>query len=469
MLCRVRNVWGIALVISLLIGIAMSGAGTGVTAAQEHPIRVLFMHHSTGQGIIQGGSVREGFTARGYEFWDHGYNEEGLVDAAGNWLGVNWDMPGDNTDPDGWYAIFNQPVTSPPSNTFSHMLEYDVIIFKSCFPSAHIYDDFMWAQYQEYYLSIRDVADQHPDKLFVPFTTPPLVPNETDAAAAARARRWAEYLTSDEYLAGHPNIAVFDIFTHAADAQGFLRAEYRGDEWDSHPNDVANAALGPLLVEFVDQAVRDFIPGEAPPPVDLPDAPDGDQPDAPLDDVSPDAVDAVPDAEGLTTVLRLDNLTMEWWDYINMQETVFACDLVPGEQPGDLVLQMTFDIPIEESAGCGFDLFPAPAWANAQGVSFMVRTDQPDLVLRFALAVLDPANPEPSDAAPFEIELHVTSADWTPVVVAWDDLRKVEWFGDAGADVFDPAQVAWLVFDMGHWELPQAGTIWVDDVRLITE
>lgn len=454
---RLSSVWGIVVVIIILMGITMSGVGAGVMAAQERPQRILFMHHSTGLGIIQGGRVREAFTALGYEFWDHGYNEEGLVDAAGNWLGVNWDVPGDNTDPDGWYAIFNQPVTSPPSNTFSHMLEFDVVIFKSCFPSSHIADEWMFEQYQEYYLSIRDVIDQHPDKLFVPFTTPPLVPNETDAAAAARARRWAEYLTSDEYLAGHPNIAVFDVFTHAADADGFLRAEYRADEWDSHPNDIANTALGALLVEYVDQAIRDFVPGEAPLPAAFPDAPV---------DVPPDVV---PDAAGLNTVFYLDNLTMEWWDYTNAVETVFVCDLVPGDQPGDLILQMAFDIPIEESAGCGFDLFPSPAWVDALGMSFMVRTDQPDLVLRFALAVLDPANPDRADAAPFEIEWHITNREWTQVAVTWDELHKAEWFGDAGADVFDPAQVVWLVFDVGYWEMPQVGTIWVDDVRLIAE
>ncbi len=105
-------------------------------AAQDQHVQIIFMHHSTGANLIAQGGVREAFTALGYEFWDHGYNGDGLVDPAGNWLGINWDVPGDNTDQDGWYAVFSQPVTDPPSNTFSHMLQADVIIFKSCFPTS---------------------------------------------------------------------------------------------------------------------------------------------------------------------------------------------------------------------------------------------------------------------------------------------------------------------------------------------
>ncbi len=37
------------------------------------PIRILFMHHSTGANLIREGEVREGLSALGYESWDHGY------------------------------------------------------------------------------------------------------------------------------------------------------------------------------------------------------------------------------------------------------------------------------------------------------------------------------------------------------------------------------------------------------------
>jgi hypothetical protein len=228
-------------------------AASLVSAAS--PIRILFMHHSTGGNLIREGEVREGLAVLGYEFWDHGYNEEGLSDSRGEPTGTRFDVPGDNTDPDGWAAVFAQPILVPPANTLGRMLEYDVILFKSCFPSSNIADEESLAGYEAYYLAIRDVVDQHPDRLFIAFTPPPLVPNETEPANAGRARRWAEYLASADYAGERRNLAVFDFFSLLAGTDGTLRSEYRIDEWDSHPNQRANETIGPLLVSFVNEAV----------------------------------------------------------------------------------------------------------------------------------------------------------------------------------------------------------------------
>lgn len=217
--------------------------------------RILFMHHSTGANLVRGGAVREGLTAMGYEFWDHGYNDEGLFDARGRATRLSFDVPDDNTNPDGWAAVFAQEPTSPSENAFSHMLEYDVILFKSCFPASNITDDEMLANYTLWYAGIRSAIDLHPETLFILFTPPPLVPNDTEPANAARAIQWAAYLSSDAYTGGRANLAVFDFFTLLADERGFLRQEYRVDAWDSHPNERANQTIGPYLVQFVDESI----------------------------------------------------------------------------------------------------------------------------------------------------------------------------------------------------------------------
>ena len=220
---------------------------------------VIFLHHSTGANLIQQGGVRERLTDLGYEFYDHGYNEDGLVLADGTWTGTNFDVPGDNTDPDGLAAIFAQPLDDPPDNTFSHLMEYDVIAFKSCFPTSNIQSDEQLAEYKSYYLSIRDRMDEYPNKIFIVITPPPEIPNDTDSAAAARARAWASWLASDEYLSGHANVFTFNLFNLLADpSDNMLRAEYRTDESDAHPNELANQTIGPLFADFIDQAVRTY-------------------------------------------------------------------------------------------------------------------------------------------------------------------------------------------------------------------
>lgn len=241
----------------LAFGLLVALAAACVTGSAA-PIRILFMHHSTGANLIREGGVREGLSALGYEFSDHGYNEEGLFDPRGDPTGENFAVPDDNTDPDGWATVFAQPVVAPPANTLSWMLGYDVILFKSCFPTSNITDEEMLSDYKSYYLSIRTVVDRTPDRLFVALTPPPLVPNDTDPANASRAREWATYLTSSEFLGSRKNLAVFDFFSLLADADGTLRQEYRSDEWDSHPNQLANETIGPQLVDFVRRAIVDW-------------------------------------------------------------------------------------------------------------------------------------------------------------------------------------------------------------------
>ena len=134
-----------------------------------------------------------------------------------------------------------------------------VRIVKSCFPVSLIESDAQLAEYRSYYLSIRDRMDQYPNKIFIVVTQPPEIPNDTDAEAAARARSLTNWLASEEYLSGHPNVFTFNFFDLLADpSDNMLRAEYRIDEWDAHPNELANQTIGPLFADFIDEAARSY-------------------------------------------------------------------------------------------------------------------------------------------------------------------------------------------------------------------
>ncbi|GAG40137.1 unnamed protein product, partial [marine sediment metagenome] len=228
---------------------------------------VIFLHHSTGKNLIAEGGVRELFVQKGYRFWDHDYNTTGLTRPDGSLAGISYDIPeitpgkrgGGNTDPEGLAVLFSQPVHSPPDNAFSRLLQHEVLIVKSCFPNSAIESDAMLEQNKRWYLQMRDVVDQHTDKVFIFLTSPPLHPKATTAGEGARARALANWLTSDEFLEGRANLFVFDFFDQLADPQtDMLRAAYQRDpeSSDSHPNTVANQVVGPRFVEFVDQAIQ---------------------------------------------------------------------------------------------------------------------------------------------------------------------------------------------------------------------
>jgi hypothetical protein len=225
---------------------------------------VVFLHHSTGANLISQGRVRERFTEAGYDFWDHHYNQTGLSRPDGSKAGYSYRIPDDNTDPDGLADIFAQPVHALPLNALSGLLQHKVIVFKSCFPASSIVSDEQLEQYKEWYLGMRDTMDAHPDRVFVVMSPPPLNPVATTPEAAARARAFADWLTSPEYLDGHPNVYAFDFFDQLAEddpaAQDYnmLRASYRDGE-DSHPNQAANETVGPIFAKAVIAAARDYF------------------------------------------------------------------------------------------------------------------------------------------------------------------------------------------------------------------
>ena len=244
---------------SLPSPIAVSASPMETATRRRDFSRIIFLHHSTGANLIAQGDVRQRLTDLGYEFYDHGYNDDGLVLADGTWTGRNFDVPDDNTDPDGFADIFAQPLRDPSDNTFSHLMQYDVIAFKSCFPVSNIESDDQLAEYQSYYLSIRSRLDQYLNKIFIVVTPPPEIPADTDPQAAARARAFTSWLASDEYLSGHPNVFTFNFFDLLADpSTNVLRADYQVDEYDAHPNELAFRIVGPLFAHFIDQSVRTY-------------------------------------------------------------------------------------------------------------------------------------------------------------------------------------------------------------------
>jgi len=230
---------------------------------------VVFLHHSTGRALIEQGGVRELLRQRNYQFWDHEYNTYGLTRPDGTRTGTQYEIPetkpgvrgGGNTDPEGLAVLFAQPVHSPADNAFSRLLQHQVIIFKSCFPNSGIKNDAMLARHKSLYLGMRQVMDQHSNRIFILVTTPPLHPLATNPEEARRARELALWLQSSEFLEGHSNLFVFDFHSLLADPKtGMLRAEYqlKPDSSDSHPNALANRNIGPLFVDFVDKAIQSY-------------------------------------------------------------------------------------------------------------------------------------------------------------------------------------------------------------------
>jgi len=245
---------------------------------------LIFIHHSVGNSWLNH-SLHEALLAKGYidERNDIYYgtdvpNDPGRPDS----LQFDGKVPGDYTNMNHWGRWFNDYLDSVKA--FGAEDGYNrIIMFKSCYPASNIVADspgpgdpfdsdktlanykavyrhpdgpgYTYSYNGYVYKPLEDIFAENPDILFIPVTAPPrhYAPSDaTNDAEAARARQfnnWLknEWLTSyNQRNPGLNNVAVFDYFDvlayhHShADHPDRLRAEYGGDDGDSHPNDAAD-------------------------------------------------------------------------------------------------------------------------------------------------------------------------------------------------------------------------------------
>lgn len=234
--------------------------------------KLFFLHHSVGDGLVVQGDMRgevavyNAAAGTHFEFWDHGYNADGLRNAAGESTGTNYNIPDDNTDPEGLYWLWTSAEARYVTCRNLILDNHQVIAFKSCFPNSAIADAAMLQQYKTWYLAMRDFFDTRPDRLFVVMSTPPLHRLATNPTEAANARAFADWLSSATYLNGHPNVRCFNLFDYLAKANdgsptaNMLRYEYEGShsDSDSHPNNLADQTVGPIFADFLCSAAAGY-------------------------------------------------------------------------------------------------------------------------------------------------------------------------------------------------------------------
>jgi hypothetical protein len=241
----------VLLVLALL---ARPEPAAGAPAAAPQPAlpttaRIVLLHHSTGECVWNGGVPQ----------WVARYNE-----AHGTRYTIaEQAFPKDA--PYGWenypYDYWNIWVRHAGPRPFKEeptleMLtpRHDVIVFKHCFPVSQIEADTGAADaassdkrienYQLQYAALKAKMRQFPKTRFLVWTGAALVQNETDAAAARRAKAFFEWVRTAWDEKGD-NIYVWDFHTLETDGGLYLKAAYASG--DSHPNEAFSRRVAPLL------------------------------------------------------------------------------------------------------------------------------------------------------------------------------------------------------------------------------
>jgi hypothetical protein len=215
--------------------------------------KVAYLHHSTG-GVIWNGGVSDALNA---------YNARsgksyGITESA---FPSGSPYPWDNYPYDYWNIWVNHAGNSAyMGEPTLEMLtkDYDVIVFKNCFPVSSIGPDTgrpdvtssakTLENYKAQYNALKTKMRQFPNKRFIVWTPAALVQGATDAEQGTRAREFTNWMKTQWDEKGD-NIYVWDFFTLETGGGIYLLPQNAASAGDSHPNGAFASRVAPQFVQ----------------------------------------------------------------------------------------------------------------------------------------------------------------------------------------------------------------------------
>jgi hypothetical protein len=233
------------------------------SATGPRPVRLIFIHHSTGENWLtdDNGDLGKALMQNNYYVSDTNYG-------WGPLYGPDKVPVGDMTDLGQWWIWFRSPQAPEIMNRVygeSGQMSYytrfgnspggenEIIMVKSCFPNSNLLGspgdpvpsidqnplrgEGSGSEYHTVvnakgiYIDLLEYFRMRPDKLFIIVTAPPL----SDGTNAANARAFNEWLVHD-YLKGYPgrNVFVFDFYNIMTSNGGSTSVNDAGREGGNH-------------------------------------------------------------------------------------------------------------------------------------------------------------------------------------------------------------------------------------------
>ena len=222
--------------VAFVMATAALAAGAFDTAPPKQPVKLLFIHHSVGEGWLNDGNgdLARALARNAYFVSDtnYGWGPDGI---------------GDRTDipdwPDWFVGSDSKPILAAVYGESGVHSDYrrtrpdpggenTIVMFKSCFPNSNLSgrpDDPPAAErgltvgHAKYvYNRLLDYFRTRPDKLFIVITSPPLL-DPTFAGNARAFDRWLvnDWLRENDYP--YANVAVWDLHAVLSDPKNHHR------------------------------------------------------------------------------------------------------------------------------------------------------------------------------------------------------------------------------------------------------
>lgn len=208
-------------------------------SSESRDVRIIFLHHSTGGRIWSGGVpqlIKEYNLNNGTNYQ---ISEQNYPSTKGGYPWSNYPYDYYNL----WVKHTGDSEDRKELNLDQIAANFDVIIFKHCFPVSEIKADTgkpdisssrkSLENYKLQYSALRDRMLQFPGKKFIVWTGAALSEDSTTPEQAARSKEWADWVRKEWDKSGD-NIFIFDF--EQLETEGGLYLKYPSSNKDSHPD-----------------------------------------------------------------------------------------------------------------------------------------------------------------------------------------------------------------------------------------
>ncbi len=233
--------------------------------------KAVFLHHSTGENVYNAGVPAQIATLNSANGTSVSIAEFDYPSGTYDWKNYPYDF---------WYLWIGGGCGTAYPNLREclsyYTSQYDLIIYKHCYPGAGIQADSgtpsvssetkTIGNYKLQYRALRALMDSYPNNKFMVWTLAPLHRLATNSTQAARAREFVNWVKNEwlfEDGKPHPNIYIFDFYGLAAssiESEGQINClkynyekDHNGD--DSHPNSLANTTIAPIFAKAIYDAL----------------------------------------------------------------------------------------------------------------------------------------------------------------------------------------------------------------------
>lgn len=276
MATKIKNYYFIILYVFLILNLSTNCNSPEIAMNTENQYKIIFLHHSTGEAVWKGND-------KGFDITKKLFNK---TDATPEWFkkyneghGTNYNITEQafpKEQPYGWenypYDYYNIWVKNSGENPFKEeptleMLtkEYNLIVFKHCFPVGYIEEDKGEADldskvkslenYKAQYKALKEKMHQFPENKFLVWTAPALVEAKTNSGYAARTKEFVDWVRKDWDAPGD-NIFVWDFYELETEGSIYLPVKNARNASNSHVSDNFAAIAYPLFCQRIADVIE---------------------------------------------------------------------------------------------------------------------------------------------------------------------------------------------------------------------